>query len=394
MLLDSLKPRVCILTSVHPPFDKRVFRREACTLAKAGYEVILVAPHDREEVVDDVRIWPVTPSRNRFLRILRTMHVFHLALVSRADIFHFHDPELLLTGLLLKWVTKKPVIYDVHEYNALAILTKHWIPRILRKGLSVIMERVEKGIARQLSEVIVVTDHMADQFRTKNTSVTTIFNYPIITDGIAESSDTETRRKLQREVIYLGTISKERGLETMLETIPKIRAEDPKVRFLLVGQMNLRGISNEGVRRLQQYIEDGCVEAPGEIPFVQAVEYLRRASIGWIPCLPTRSLVKGIPVKLYEYALYAKPVIASNIGLLAELVNEMGCGLLVDPDDPDSHAEAIAYLFDHPREAKRMGQKGREAVLERFNWDTEEKKLLALYAQLCRKEVDQTDQVT
>ena len=57
--------KVCHLSSVHPAFDDRIFHKETKTLAKAGYEVILIAQHDKEEVVDGVRIVPLPKIRSR-----------------------------------------------------------------------------------------------------------------------------------------------------------------------------------------------------------------------------------------------------------------------------------------------------------------------------------------
>ena len=59
-------PKVCILTSVHPPFDTRIFHKEAKSLVKAGYDVMLIAQHDKEETVDEIRIVPLSKPKNRY----------------------------------------------------------------------------------------------------------------------------------------------------------------------------------------------------------------------------------------------------------------------------------------------------------------------------------------
>ena len=79
--------KICILTSVHPPFDGRVFHKEVKTLVKAGYDVVLIAQHNKEEVVDGIKIIPLPKPRNRFERMTRVVwKLFKLALKEKADI--------------------------------------------------------------------------------------------------------------------------------------------------------------------------------------------------------------------------------------------------------------------------------------------------------------------
>jgi glycosyltransferase involved in cell wall biosynthesis len=78
------------------------------------------------------------------------------------------------------------------------------------------------------------------------------------------------------------------------------------------------------------------------------------------------------------------PVIASNFPVWQEVVEENNCGLTVNPFDPEDIAKAIEYLLDNPDQARKMGQNGRKAVLEKYNWENEEQKLIELYENLLK----------
>ena len=80
--------------------------------------------------------------------------------------------------------------------------------------------------------------------------------------------------------------------------------------------------------------------------------------------------------------LLGLPVIASDLPEIRNVVSKADCGILVDPGNVSDIADAIAYLFDHPEEAQRMGANGRRAVLETYNWSAMEADLLQAYRNL------------
>ena len=106
--------RVCLLSSVHRALDNRIFFREARTLARAGHEVTLIAEHNRDEVRDGIHIVAL-PHVPRWRRPFLWLLLMRRAVATDADIFHFHDPELLFVIPLLRLRTGRPTVYDVHE---------------------------------------------------------------------------------------------------------------------------------------------------------------------------------------------------------------------------------------------------------------------------------------
>jgi Glycosyltransferase len=67
---------------------------------------------------------------------------------------------------------------------------------------------------------------------------------------------------------------------------------------------------------------------------------------------------------------------------MEKIIETNNCGFCVDPKNPRAIAKAVEYLINHPKEAQKMGENGKKAVAEKYNWHNESKKLLALYEKI------------
>ena len=368
--------KVVQLTTVHPPFDTRIFHKEAKTLVRAGYDVTLIAQHDKDEVVDGVKIVALPKPRNRFIRIFGlTWRVFRLALKQQAEIYHFHDPALLPIGVLLKLFTRAKVIYDVHEDVPEQILTKHWIPKHLRRAVAIGFNMVENLLARAMDAMVVATEGIAEKFA--RFSPVVVHNYPDLGMLPSPSVDKEREGKV---LIYVGGISKLRGALEMVRALEYLAYIDVP-RLDLIGRFEPSGLEEE----LQAFSGYRHVRFLGWLQPEDVYKQLRAADVGLVCLHPEPRYVVAWPVKLFEYMATGLPVVASNFPLWREIVEGNNCGLCIDPLNPKEIAEAIEYLLTHPEEAQRMGASGRRAVEEKYNWTKEKAKLIKLYKELTKR---------
>lgn len=364
------KPRVAHLTSVHPVFDVRIFHKECKSLAAAGYEVVLIAAHERSETVGGVHIRPLPQNGARSRRMTNTVwQVYRRALESSAALFHFHDPELLPIGVLLK-LNGKRVIYDAHEHLPSDILTKDWIPRSMRRLVSGAAGLVETCSVATFDAVIGATPTIAKSFPARKTEL--IQNYPIL--GELESNGDAPYRHRGAVVLYVGGINEMKGASQMVEAMHHV-PERLSARLLMLGNAEPPELTSQ----LSHLAGWNRVELLGFQCRSKLRDFALCARLGLVLFQPLPNYVDSQPNKLFEYMSAGLPVVASNFPHWKAVIEEAGCGLVVDPQKPDQIADAITWLLEHPVEAEAMGKRGQEAVRSTYNWDTQAEKLLDLY---------------
>lgn len=366
--------KIAHLTSFHPPLDTRLFYREVKTVAAAGYDVVLIAPDEADRVVDDVRIRAIPVATSRMGRIWTTIwQVYRAARQENARLYHFHDPELIPVGLLLRLGGRK-VIYDVHEDLPRQLRTWFFIPRVLRGGLALFAEVTERVAARFLSGIVAATPTIAARFPARKTVV--VQNFPVLEELSAPAATPYAQRPPC--VAYVGGISEIRGIKHMVEAMGLL-PEGLGARLSVGGAGFVPSELGDEVRRMPGW--QRCTHL-GWLGREAVARLLGEARVGLVVLHPTTNHLDSYPVKLFEYMAAGVPVVASDFPIWRGIVERAGCGLLVDPLDARAIAKAIQHLLEHPKDAEAMGRRGREAVIREFNWSAQAEKLLAFYGKV------------
>lgn len=361
------------LTSVHRFHDTRLLKM-VCSLASAEVDVAYVFLKPKNKIgatPHGVALHPVFSPSNRLLRmIVTTWHVFRKAVSLQGDVYHFHDPELIPWCLLLK-VLGKRVIYDIHEDYPASTLDKEYLPVWARPYTAYMVGLLEDFAVRFLDGVIAATPKISDRFKHVNSEV--VQNFPIVDATIARHY-LMTRPCLNHSVCYVGGISVTRGIFEMLEAV-LLLSRDLNVKLVLAGSFSPSDLEE----RARLHPGWTSTNYMGWLSLRQLDNILKTSIAGLVLFHPRPNHIESQPNKLFEYMSAGLPVIASDFPLWRKIVEGAGCGLLVDPLNPREIANAIEWLLEHPEDANEMGKRGRQAVIEKYNWDNEFAKLLRFY---------------
>jgi glycosyltransferase involved in cell wall biosynthesis len=361
--------RVCHITTTHAVDDHRILHKECMTLVAGGYDVTLIAPHDRQEQRGGVRIVPLlAPARHPVWRMTqRSLAAYRLARAADADLYHFHDPDFLPFAALLARRGKK-VIYDAHEDVPRQILTKEWIRPSLRPRVSRALRRVEAGVVRRMSAVVCADPLNIGRFDALSDRVVLVANYPRL-DEIAPVA----WALRERLVCYVGGISRVRGSVELVDAMAAVDA-----RLLLAGPVSPSSL----LGTLEARAGWQRVAFQGRLPRAGVVALLGQAQVGALPLHAIPNYVVALPVKLFEYMAAGIPVVASDVSPWSDIIRRYDCGLCVPVEDANALAVGLSELLDDPERARAMGERGRRAAEQHYSWDTQAASLLELYAAL------------
>lgn len=345
----------------------------ARSTAAAGHDTHLYAPIDAPTVRDGVKLHPAKKRRGRLMRFVSTFEAIPRLMSIRANIYHFHDPELMPAMLILRTFTRAKVIMDVHEYNRAEISAKHWIPKIIRWPLAQAVWAIEKISARQFDCTIAATRELAAVYAPFARRITFIRNFDIVDEAELDVS-AELTPERDIDIIHVGSTLQPR-FDYMIEIARHLRSKTNKnIRWCFLG-VDTRLVDISKVE------PELSVEVLPRVPFERVAEYYARSKVGISYHPYNDRFIVALPIKIFEYMKHGLTVVMSDLPPVREFVRDEENGYLVTDNRVQSFAETLERALERAPD-KTFAAYNRELILNSVNWDTENRKLQNLYTSI------------
>lgn len=355
MMVDA--PRsVLHVTTVHQPYDTRIFQKEVRSLAASGYDVRLATTVDDSKEKHGVAFIPLGSRPSRFRRITRGLRAFMAILRHRDAIVHVHDPELLVIAALPAFAGAR-VVYDVHEFYAESFRAPSSRPPLLQRFLGKAYDLVESIVLPRFAGVVIVSEEMLPRYRrfVPETRIALVRNFPNLDRAALESARAQPHPLGGRPyVIHTGGITKVRAFDDLIDAALRLQSRGTNLTIVnLGGSADYEADElNEAMSRAQR----AGVIVKGAVSYDEALVWLAHAHLGYLPLKDTENNRLGMPNKLFEYALFGLPVVAADLGRVADIVNETKAGVLVPVGDGAAHGDALAELASNDALRSRLSR--------------------------------------
>jgi glycosyltransferase involved in cell wall biosynthesis len=383
-----------LLQSEFPP-DIRL-EKEITTLSSNGYKITLLCnQYDQNKdkgfpECEIIRIKALFRSK-KLNKMVNFPICFNPRLIyyaiktylrSRPDVIHAHDLPMVPLGILLKWVFGVKLIYDMHENYPAALRffdKKGLVNKIFRNPR--IAEQLDRYCIKHSDHIIPVVEENKERLiklGVPDDKISVVSNTVDLKTFAAGSPDEKIASQYRNKfvIIYTGTVSPERGLDTPVKAMTILKEKIPNSLLLIIGE----GPSEEP---LEQYIKTNGLENYVSMlkwcGHENLVSYLAAADICIIPQPNNEFINTTIPHKLFEYMSQSKPVIVSDALPLKRIVEETNCGVYFISN---SHADFAEKVIQMKESKTDYGSNGRKAVEFKYNWENDSKQLLHLYSKL------------
>jgi glycosyltransferase involved in cell wall biosynthesis len=385
-----------VLDKPYPP-DIRV-ENEVDSLVSAGHDVAVlsIGPDDRPEsetLENGVRILRRRTSQRwvHAMRALAATWPLSTRYVARAivashgvwkfDAVHVHDMYLAGAGLAAAARLGTPCVVDLHEHWSHVIREYRWssgFPRRWIVGRRRWLAYERRWLPRA-DLVITVGAEMAADYAGLTDRLVTVPNY-VRLDGygaLPVRAGHPGSVRQEPSVLYVGGLLPNRPLDDAVRGIRLVREAGLPVRLNIVGD----GVEGPALRSMVRSLAmEDAVFFPGWVGQDEIPTWVANATVCIHLLRRSRQNDVASPHKLFQYMIAGRPLVVSDCPAMAEVVRTAECGLIVRDGDVRAFADAIISLVRDPDEADRLGRRGRQAVLDRYNWDAAVKPLLAWYA--------------
>jgi glycosyltransferase involved in cell wall biosynthesis len=314
-------------------------------------------------------------------RIGRIGLALRAALAERADIYHFHDLELISLGLALKVLSRgSAVVYDVHEDYPAMMIEKHWLPRGARPLMASAVRVAQRTVSMCLDGIVTADPGVeADFGSVADTRKMVFYNFPVLSLFEPERARPPAPKA---DLVYIGGMSERAGTFVLLDALVELAAQGLRPLVRLAGYTD----GELGWKAVEKGIEDrglgAEVELRGRMPHSEVPAWIRSGRIGLVTLQPIEKFMKNIPSKMFEYWACGLPVIGSNLPPIARFLSDGSNGVLFSPTSAKDLARAIRFLLERPDDAAAMGCSGQRLVQGKWNSEQQVDQLVHFYERI------------
>lgn len=383
--------RICILSVIHEPFDKRVYQKVGLSLAAAGHEIVFIGPPPAQGEMPPLQDGHDTNGIRFILtrragglpsRFLAALRLIRLGRSQRAEVYLAPEPESWAAALAVKILSGGRVVLDMHEHIPSEFAK--FFPVFLRGFMQRLTIRIMRLMARFTDLIILTRESFEEPWQGLTVPRVTIINTNRLQPACSEvPASLKERFAGHPVIIHQGIFGDTRGSYQLLDAVKLLVSDFPNLRCIVLGEYVYGSLDAYRARIQELGLDDNIVFIP-PVPFNEVPAYIALAQVGLILFQPGPiNHTLAMPHKLFDYMREARPVVAPEFALeVARIVRETDCGLLVDVTRPEVIAEAIGRLLRDPQEAERLGRNGRRLIEDKYNWQREEKVLLDAFAAL------------
>jgi glycosyltransferase involved in cell wall biosynthesis len=401
-----------VLEGEYPP-DIRI-EKEARTLVSEGHKIFLLSlekPGKKEyEVVEGINVIRINLPKSFVKKALKIIS-FSISFESKfwrkalekavkehkIDVIHCHDLPLVKTTTRVARRLNIPIIADLHENFPEGV--KAWrkekisfkmrmYNRLIYPYPIFMYKRFEKSLLKKVDKIITVVDEAKEHYikdcGISSDKITVVMNTENIKtfEGMEIAKSIVKKYRNSYNISFVGFLAPHRGIETAIRSMPKILEKIPNAKLLLIGGKGYEGYEDKLIKLCKELKVTDNVEFVGWVEFSKVPSYITASDICLIPHNASGHTHTTIPHKLFQYMIFKKPVIVTDCIPLKRIVEECKCGVVIPSKDHNELAKGVISLFENKEYAKQLGENGRKAVKQKYNWENAGTNLVGLYRSL------------
>ncbi len=311
------------------------------------------------------------------LSLLKAYNKLKKALIEHSDnIMYCYGPPKFFTIVPLYFAKKLgyKIFFDiVEDYDEAASISNSITHRV--KIFTI--KHLENHLKKLATGIIVISSHLQKKYEKYFNKKIPVHHRPISIDS-KQFATIQSKNSSIKKMFYAGSFAKKDGVPILLNAFNILAKRHHSLHLILTGKG-----SNETLQPLLSQIASS--------PFNDRIEYkgylcdddyYKELASADIPCMTrvdTKYANAGFPFKLGEFLATAKPVIASMVSDIPEILLDRHDAMLINPGEVEAIVNAIDYLLTNPNKAISIGRNGREKALQLFDIDRQSSLLLKFF---------------